>query len=874
MKKHPILFIFVTLFGISCNLFRSKEDIYNDWIYTSTESVISTDESWTGENEILPSQYREARQMDWQLMHTELSLDFDFENRSAEGFALLTLKPYWNALDSIVLDAKGMRIQSVWIIDSSLVNGSIAPLQTKLDFRYTDTSHLHVKLSKTFTRTDILTIKINYSAHPYEFEPESGGMAISSERGLYFINHLGHDPSIPRQIWTQGETESSSRWFPTLDAPNQKTTLKISLHVPDSMTTLSNGTLLKTTASNKSGHKVDVWEQKLPHAPYLTMIAIGNWSTTKDIWRGKEVNYMVEKKYAKYADLIFGKTPEMMEFFSNYTGVDFPWDKYSQVVVRNFVSGAMENTSAVVHMEQLQHNDREHLDNTYEDYVSHELFHHWFGDITTAESWANISLNESFATYGQYLWKEHAYGRAKADESLEDFRQDYLFLGMNDDKKLIRYNFHNRDDVFDAVSYQKGACILHMLRQEIGDEAFRESMKRYLNTFRFKSAEVHDWRLIVENVTGKDMNYFFDEWYFGKSHPVLRYRTTEMDGKWLINITQEQQHRNTYKLSFEIAWKSGGKVHKKRIGLNSRFTQISLPEEPEWVVLDANNELLAEFFPESPDRDGYAVKIQELHKAFQHEFPEGTKYKLFAQAARLVSLSPDESSIAAMSPLLQLALKSQFSHTISRALSYSSYVENLHKPDYHGIISLQKRILHNSSLPSHIRKEALMSLHYTSPDSLDLRSLTKDPSILLAGSAIEMLPFTEEIKTYALAAIGTETENNLIAIWIQKFIENKNSGLRTAFEQMLNNPSTDVETVKNTTRSFLSIAFNFDTPSDELVYMYETATAKRGRIFGKAVAAAAEAELEYLNFRISDLNASGVDEKLKETILQILEKAY
>ena len=170
------------------------------------------------------------------------------------------------------------------------------------------------------------------------------------------------------------------------------------------------------------------------------MMAIGEFAIVKDKWRGIDVSYYVEPKFEKYARMVFGNTPEMIEFFSQKFGVDYPWKKYSQVVVRDFVSGAMENTTATVHMEALQHDHRYHLDETEEDYISHELSHHWFGDYVTCESWANLPLNESFATYAEVLWREYKYGIDEAEHHLSGDFSSYFAESQTKREPLIRFN--------------------------------------------------------------------------------------------------------------------------------------------------------------------------------------------------------------------------------------------------------------------------------------------------------------------------------------------------------------------------------------------------------------------------------------------------
>ena len=490
----------------------------------------------------------------WDLIHTDLSLNIHFDSSSIDGYATLTLKPHFYSQDSLVLDAVNMEIYEVLThIEESKsgVNGSnvFIPPPTRLKFNYRQNKKLVVYFNEVITPNQPVSIRIQYSATPgkkiplsYEAwasqNPEKVGgnekdsiwinteyEPISDDIGMYFINADGKNPTKPTQMWTQGEPQSNCHWFPTLDAPNQKHTQRISITFPGNMQSLSNGKLTSSVdmyGNNGIHLRTDVWVQNKPHAPYLTMLAVGNWVRVKDSlpWpidpnlRKKEtlpIEYLVEPQFKDDAKMIFGNTPEMIQFFSQYTGVKYPWDKYSQVVVRDFVSGAMENTSATVHMEQLQHDKYDHIDDTYEDYISHELFHQWFGDYVTAENWSDLTLNESFATYGEYLWREFKYGKSNANQWLYITEKSiYNRGGYN---PLLKHHYTNINQQFDGVRYQKGACILHLLRQFIGDDAFRTSMKRYLETFAFKSAEVDDWRQIIEEVTGMDMKPFFNVWY-------------------------------------------------------------------------------------------------------------------------------------------------------------------------------------------------------------------------------------------------------------------------------------------------------------------------------------------------------------------------
>ncbi|MCW3109448.1 MAG: family peptidase, partial [Segetibacter sp.] len=340
------------------------------------------------------------------LVHTKLDVKFDYGKSYLYGKEWLTLKPHFYDTDSVRLDAKGMDIKRLGIYK----NGKI----TDLHYTYENNSQLLIKLDRTYKGGESYTVFIDYTAKPNEVKVE-GSAAITDAKGLYFINPLGKEKDKPTEIWTQGETEASSVWFPTIDKPNQKTTSEISMTVPAKYVTLSNGKLT-SQKKNTDGTRTDTWVMTLPHSPYLFFMGVGDFAIVKDNYKGKEVSYYVEKDFEKVARKIFGLTPEMMRFYSKILGVEYPWDKYSQMVGRDYVSGAMENTSATLHSEYLQQNARQLVDgNKYEDYISHELFHQWFGDLVTAESWSNLTVNESFANYSETLWNEYKHGQDAGD---------------------------------------------------------------------------------------------------------------------------------------------------------------------------------------------------------------------------------------------------------------------------------------------------------------------------------------------------------------------------------------------------------------------------------------------------------------------------
>ena len=534
-----------------------------------------------------PAAYRATATKTHDLVHTKLDVNFDYAKRYMNGAARITAKPVGYATDSLRLDAKGMDIKSVGLVSGS----SVSPLK----YDYTDKANLRIALGRSFRAGEEFTVAINYVAKPDELKTK-GSAAISDAKGLYFINPDSTEAGKPRQIWTQGETEASSAWFPTIDRPNQKTTSEISMTVPSKYVTLSNGALVSQKPAG-AGLRTDTWKMDLPHAPYLFMMAVGDFKITKDTWRGKEVSYYLEPKYAPYAKQIFGNTTDMLEFFSNKLGVEYPWNKYSQIVARDYVSGAMENTTATLHGEQVQMTDREILDRPYtnESVIAHELFHQWFGDYVTSESWSNLTVNESFADFSEGLYAEHKYGRDAGDSHQHRNLRGYLASPADAAKPLVRFNYEDKEQMFDVVSYQKGGAILNMLRTYLGDDVFFGGLKKYLTDNKFGTGEAHQLRLALEAVSGKDLNWFFNQWYFGAGHPVVTIDYTYDGAKKVQNVTIKQtQAGPVFQLPLDIDLYVNGKVQRQQVMMRGATETFSFPvaSKPNLVNVDANKTMV------------------------------------------------------------------------------------------------------------------------------------------------------------------------------------------------------------------------------------------------------------------------------------------
>lgn len=501
------------------------------------------------------NEYRGFAEKKHDLVHTKLVAGFDYTKSQLNGEAWLQLHPHFYASNVLVLDAKGMDIHQVAMEKNNA--------RKNLSYTY-DSLQLTITLDKTYTKNEKYTVYIKYTAKPNDYKAK-GSAAITDAKGLYFINPLGTEKNKPTQIWTQGETEGTSVWIPIIDKTNQKTTQEFHLTVPSKYVSLSNGLLVKQV-DNKNGTRLDVWKMDQPHAPYLFFIGVGDYAIVKDTYKeeganatdGKkkiEISYYIEKEYEKVARKIYGNTPAMMAFFEKILGVDFPWVKYAQISGRDYVSGAMENTTATLHSDAVQQDARELVDeNAWESTIAHELFHQWFGDLVTAESWSNLTVNESFADYSQTLWAEHSKG--KDEGAYENYKglRGYLSSPADAEKDLVRFFYKDREDMFDLVSYQKGGRILNMLRHYVGDEAFFASLNKYLVDNQFKTGSAVKLKLAFEAVTGKDLNWFFNQWYFGSGHPYVRItQNYDADKKQvMVKLQQTQVQEKIFALPIGI----------------------------------------------------------------------------------------------------------------------------------------------------------------------------------------------------------------------------------------------------------------------------------------------------------------------------------
>jgi len=864
--KHITFFLFPFVLILFACKTAGIPDSNNDEISGSDESMAEYDGDWTNQqdwNEEDDSPkvreiYNPSNTILTDLVHTKLEVSFNWSESQLNGKATITAKPHFYESDELILDAKGMDILKVQM------NGA------DLSYTYNDALKLNIDLGRTYKSTEEYTITIEYISKPDELEM-GGSAAIAGDKGLYFINPKGEEKNKMPQIWTQGETQANSVWFPTIDSPNAKTTQEIYITVEDKYVTLSNGDLV-SSKKNKDGTRTDYWKQDLPHAPYLFMMAIGEYSIVKDSYTKKdgskiEVNYYVEPEYEKDARGIFGETPNMIAYFSELLDLEYPWDKYNQVVVRDYVSGAMENTGAVIFGEYVYRDEEALLDGNDQSTIAHELFHHWFGDLVTCESWANLPLNESFANYSQYLWDEYRYGMDEADYQAEieadGYYQSASYQGYHD---LIWFDHFDKEDMFDGHSYNKGGRILHMLRSYLGDEAFFKGLNNYLTTNKYKAAEFHHLRLAFEEVSGEDLNWFFNQWFLGKGHLILFTEYEVLDNQTLLFKVKQRQNIEDfpiYKIPTQVLIWSGNEmiIHDIVIDELEQEFELSYSGDIYNIQIDPKQDLLAKIYEEKS-----AVQ-------FRHQFYNSKAYK-----SRLVGLRrASKSNTLATQSLLSDALDDPFWNIRIEA---ASIAYRLGCSDSEEIAKKMLSLVKNDSI-SKVRAEIIQMLDECGEEEATLLALfkdmvSKDPSSNVRSSAFQALVDLNPSQALSEARLMEDGASLSLKITLaEAYSKMGEAQEQTFFEDLIYNGGASGQDEMRVLFSYLTYALMQDIEQIEkmpkiLSYYKENGGGYVGMYYDRIIAYSIEQCQEIINTLVIEENVAESDKLLQ--VVSELEK--
>ena len=520
-----------------------------------------------------------ARSRDYDLQHSKIALRFDVQQKKVLGDVTHTVSILRERTTQIAFDSVGLIIQSV------SVNKSPA--------KFTTTA---AKLNVPLPAAAYVGQKFDIAIH-YEGKPT---------KGLYFILPDKDYPDRPKQIWTQGESEDTRYYLPTYDYPNDRLTTETILTVPSSWLTVANGKLVNVSDAG-NGMKTWTWRESLPSSTYLITVVAGEFDEAKQSWHGIPLTYYAPKGRGDRLLVNYGRTPEMIELFSKKLGVDYPWEKYAQSMVDDFVAGGMENSSATTNTSTSLRDPRliPEFPRDEDPLISHELAHQWFGDLVTCNDWGDIWLNEGFATFFEQVWTESHYPKDDADYERWTTAREWLSESNLYPKALVRHDFDDSSE-FDGNAYTKGGWVLHMLRQQIGEDNFYRGLKHYLEVNRGKNVVTSDLIKAIEEADHTDVQRFFDQWVFGAGAPKFDVSYTYNDAKHELALTVKQTqkiegHVGIFDLpvGVEITTPSGSKLHT-----------ISVSKETEAFLLPADAAPLMVVF----DKGGHILKSLDFHK--------------------------------------------------------------------------------------------------------------------------------------------------------------------------------------------------------------------------------------------------------------------
>jgi aminopeptidase N len=482
------------------------------------------------EKKLPPVNWVRSRKVD--VKHIALDMKFDWAKEQAIGVEAITVAPFADT-DKFTLDAALMSIDSVTL-----------PRGTALKYEYkggTANDNLEISLDRVYKSGEDVTVKIAYKTNYSNSAAEAGGILGGFGRGLRFIKPTDDNPNKPRQIWSQGETEFNRYWFPSYDSPNDFRTTDFRITVEKPFSVASNGKLVETK-TNKDGTRTFHWVMDQPYSNYLSSIVVSETTPVVQEFEGIPVYGYGYTNETKEVAATVKNLPATMKFFSEITGVKYPYPKYSQAFVEDF-GGGMENISATTQIEEMIHDDRELLDTDSEGLQSHELAHQWFGDYVTCRDWGQIWLNESFATYMQAMWTEKLKGHEEFLYSDVRGNQNQTIGTWNGGNRrpIVTKYYADKDAIFDTYAYPGGGSVLHMLRKHLGDALFFKSLNKYLTDNAHQPVSTEELRIAFEETTGQSMDWFFDQWLYKMGHPIFEVSDSYADGKLTLNVKQTQK---------------------------------------------------------------------------------------------------------------------------------------------------------------------------------------------------------------------------------------------------------------------------------------------------------------------------------------------
>lgn len=512
----------------------------------------------------------------YDVQHYIIRISFDRGAKRVFGDTTVQLKPLAGDFRQVELDSEDMIYESVKLES----NGK--------DLKYEQVGKkIRITLDRAYSPQELISIRFKYVSRP--------------KRGIYFVpaQNGRNEESRPAQIWTQGEPEYAHHWFPSYDFPDDKATTEQFITVEKDETAIGNGELLETI-ENTDGTKTFHYKMPVRHSVYLVSFVVGKHIKISDKYKNIPLGVYLYPGRERLAEIAFGNTKAMFRIFEDLTKIDYPFNKYDQTIVANYDEfAAMENiTATTLSDREVFYAEFDFGKSAVEDIVAHELAHSWFGNLVTCRNWAELWLNEGFATFMEAAYREKMYGREQYIRKIRDDADTYFAEGKP--KRLRRGLFNHLarpdDSIFDATTYQKGGVVIHTLREQIGDKAFWQAINTYLNRHKFENVESTDLQRVMEEVSGQKLDWFFAQWVYGAGHPQLEIRQTFDEQKKLLTLAvkQTQEADNlvpaVFILPLDIEIRTALKTYNEKVKIEKRehvFT-FKIDDQPEAVSIDKN----------------------------------------------------------------------------------------------------------------------------------------------------------------------------------------------------------------------------------------------------------------------------------------------
>jgi aminopeptidase N len=520
-----------------------------------------------------------------------IELSIDERRRHVAGNATLTWTAINDGLRTLRLDLGScMHVSAVW-------SG-----KRRLRWEHRN-DELHVHLPRAAPMGKDMTLRVDYAGTPL--------------RGLWFTGPDAAHPDRPVTVWSQGQDEDSRFWFPCWDSPNDKFTSEVLVTVRQPFTVIGNGRLMSVTEDKRRRRRTFHWREDFPHPAYLLSVVVGEFHCTTEVIDGIELQYYVHPRDRRTVPLLFGRTPAMMRWFCDVIDYPYPYEKYSQVLVPEFIFGGMENISATTLTDGIRL-DATAAEESFSDWlIAHELAHQWWGNLLTCREWSHAWLNEGFATYFEALFTEHHLGREIFQWQMSTQADDYFSEDTEDYRRpVVERRWEKPIEIFDSHLYEKGSLVLHMLRFELGDELFWKALRHYVRRYQFQNVETTDFKTAIEESTGRVLDGFFDQWIHAAGFPHLKasWRWLSDDGQIAVSVQQAQNHDVStpiFEFPLEIELGYGDRTERLRLRVHHADETFRLParRRPLYVRLDPDHWILKKLDFEQ-DRDEWLSQLQ------------------------------------------------------------------------------------------------------------------------------------------------------------------------------------------------------------------------------------------------------------------------